>query len=408
MKKILTIICYLLCIGIIILSLNQIPIIKANTYDLIIYKISYILKNLSYIIPFIFILNSKKRKKYRLKKNISTVLMSIIIFILISISSIGTSLLHSKEYQERYEEYNSTNIIYQNNENEKEEEQTENTLKEENKEEVIQDNKENTQKDPPKENVENEINGDIKIHFIDVGQGDSIFIELPNNTTMLIDASESSKQEIITTYIKNLGHTKIDYLVGTHPHSDHIGGLAYVINNFSIDKIYMPNAVSTSKTYENLLTTIYNKGLKIKNAKAGTQIINNNNLYIDVLAPNSAIYTDLNNYSIVIKITYKNRKFLFMGDAEIDSEEEINRDVSADVIKIGHHGSTTSSSENFLNKVKPTYAIISVGSDNKYNHPNQAIIDRLNKINTKIYRTDINGNIVITSNGNTLDIKTSK
>ena len=252
------------------------------------------------------------------------------------------------------------------------------------------------------------LENNINIHYIDVGQGDSIFIELPNNNTMLIDAGESSQKEIVKNYITNLGYSKIDYLIGTHPHTDHIGGLAYIINNFIIDKIYMPNALSTSKTYENLLNTIASKNLKVKTAKAGVKILDEEDLKINIIAPNSKSYEDLNNYSAVIKIVYKNRSFLFMGDAEIESENEIKVDVSADVIKIGHHGSNSSTGKNFINKVKAKYAIISVGSDNKYSHPYQTVIDRLTNNKIEIYRTDLNGNILVKSDGYSLDISSSK
>ena len=420
-KKILTIIFFLI---IIFLSLNNVPDIKANIYDLVIHKISITLKNLSYISPLIFLLNwNLDNIKHQLKNKQwwSNVLGFIVVFIIILISSNTINLLHSKDYHQRYKEYNATKIIYQNNTNDDEEEQT--PPEKENEENVITDN--NDEKNPLPENknpsLENQNkpsqenqnkpsqeNQNIKIHFIDVGQGDSTFIELPNNTNMLIDAGESSKGEIVSNYIKALGYSKITYLIGTHPHSDHIGGLPYIINNFTIENIYMPKALTVTAAYENLLSTIYNKNLKVKNAQSGTKILNDNNLYIDVIAPNNNVYTDLNNYSLVIKITYKNRKFLFMGDAETPSEEEIKVDVSADVIKIGHHGSTTSSSENFINRVKPKYAIIPVGKDNNYNHPHQTVIDRLKAANVKIYRTDQNGNIVVTSDGNSIEIKTSK
>lgn len=253
-----------------------------------------------------------------------------------------------------------------------------------------------------------QINENIKIHFIDVGQGDSIFIELPNNETMLIDAGESSKEEVVSEYINTLGYNKINYVIGTHPHSDHIGGLAHIINSFNIEKIYMPKALSTSKTYENLLNTIYKNKKNIITAKAGIKIIDEDNLKINILAPNNNNYSNLNNYSVVIKINYKSKSFLFMGDAEILSENEILTDVSADIIKIGHHGSDTSSSESFLSKVNPKYAIIMVGENNKYNHPNQTILDRLERNNIITYRTDLNGNIVITSDGNEINVEVSK
>ncbi len=258
------------------------------------------------------------------------------------------------------------------------------------------------------ESVNFQINENIKIHFIDVGQGDSIFIELPNNETMLIDAGESSKEEVVSEYINTLGYNKINYVIGTHPHSDHIGGLAHIINSFNIEKIYMPKALSTSKTYENLLNTIYKNNKNIITAKAGIKIIDEDNLKINILAPNNNNYSNLNNYSVVIKINYKSKSFLFMGDAEILSENEILTDVSADIIKIGHHGSDTSSSESFLSKVNPKYAIIMVGENNKYNHPNQTILDRLERNNIITYRTDLNGNIVITSDGNEINVEVSK
>lgn len=266
-------------------------------------------------------------------------------------------------------------------------------------------NNTNIEKD---ETVNFQINENIKIHFIDVGQGDSIFIELPNNETMLIDAGESSKEEVVSEYINTLGYNKINYIIGTHPHSDHIGGLAHIINSFNIEKIYMPKALSTSKTYENLLNTIYKNNKNIITAKAGIKIIDEDNLKINILAPNNNNYSNLNNYSVVIKINYKSKSFLFMGDAEILSENEILTDVSADIIKIGHHGSDTSSSESFLSKVNPKYAIIMVGENNKYNHPNQTILDRLERNNIITYRTDLNGNIVITSDGNEINVEVSK
>lgn len=266
-------------------------------------------------------------------------------------------------------------------------------------------NNTNIEKD---ETVNFQTNENIKIHFIDVGQGDSIFIELPNNETMLIDAGESSKEEVVSEYINTLGYNKINYVIGTHPHSDHIGGLAHIINSFNIEKIYMPKALSTSKTYENLLNTIYKNNKNIITAKAGIKIIDEDNLKINILAPNNNNYSNLNNYSVVIKINYKSKSFLFMGDAEILSENEILTDVSADIIKIGHHGSDTSSSESFLSKVNPKYAIIMVGENNKYNHPNQTILDRLERNNIITYRTDLNGNIVITSDGNEINVEVSR
>lgn len=248
----------------------------------------------------------------------------------------------------------------------------------------------------------------LKVHYLDVSQGDSIFIELPNNETMLIDAAESYQSENIINYLKNLNYQKIDYVIGTHPHTDHIGGLKDIINTFEIGKIYMPKVVSTTKTYENLLMTIKDKNLKINTAKAGTSIIDTDTLKINILAPNNSTYTELNNYSVVTKITYGTTKFLFMGDAEKLSENEIKEDVTADVIKIGHHGSNTSSSIDFIKKVNAKYGIISVGLNNKYNLPKEEIITNWENSGTKIYLTSINGTVRASSDGTNIKIESEK
>lgn len=257
-------------------------------------------------------------------------------------------------------------------------------------------------------NNENDNLRNMKVHYIDVEEGDSIFIELPNEKAMLIDAGEAVEGKKVINYIKQLGYSNIDYVVGTHPHTDHIGGLAQVINGFDVGKIYMPKVISTSKTYEKLLNTISMKGLKIQTAKAGVNIINENNLLIDIIAPNNDSYSDLNNYSVVIKITYQNRKFIFMGDAETISENEMLTDVTADVVKVGHHGSNTSSGQNFVDRVNAKYAIISVGSDNNYNHPNMNIVNRWENSGAKVYRTDLSGTIIAITDGNALSIETEK
>lgn len=248
----------------------------------------------------------------------------------------------------------------------------------------------------------------LKVHYLDVGQGDSIFVELPNNETMLIDAAESYQSENIINYLKNLNYQKIDYVIGTHPHTDHIGGLKNIINTFEIGKIYIPKVVSTTKTYESLLMAIKDKNLKINTAKAGTSIIDTDALKINILAPNNSTYTELNNYSVVTKITYGTTKFLFMGDAEKLSENEIKENVTADVIKIGHHGSNTSSSIDFIKKVNAKYGIISVGLNNKYNLPKEETITNWENSGTKIYLTSTNGTIRASSDGTNIKIESEK
>lgn len=415
-KKIIACLYYLFCLIIVFSSFSEVPQVEANMYDMVIYKASVILGNLAFLIPPLLIsdFNIKGKMPFLKKKKWwSDVFGFISIFIIVMCFSSIISLFHSNDYQNRYEEFNKTNVIYQQQETDEVPEEDKSSVTEEELEEDLE-----NLTDKEDENTNNEINNNssdtdkvennlIKIHYIDVGQGDSIFIELPNKKTMLIDAGESSKGKIVSSYISNLGYYKIDYIVGTHPHTDHIGGLAHIINSFDIGNIYMPKAVSTSKTYENLLNTISQKGLKITTARAGVNIVSESNLNINIVAPNRE-YSDLNNSSAVVKITYGNRKFLFMGDAETKSENDIISDVSADVIKVGHHGSDTSSGQSFVNKVNPKYAIIMVGNNNQYNHPYQIIIDRWINSGAKVYRTDINGNIIVISDGNSLDINSSR
>lgn len=418
-KKIIAIIYYILCLFLLIIAMNDVPKIRVSIYDMVIHKSSKILVALSFFIPVLFISDFNIKEKiplFKIKKWWSDILGFVIVFFLVICSSKIINICHSSDYLKRYDEYSQTKITYIKDDFDIVPESDKSLLTEneiiENLEDLINDNSNKNEN-----NSEVNINEDnreeiktqlIKIHYIDVGQGDSIFIELPNNQTMLIDAGEYNKGSVVANYISNLGYFKIDYLIGTHPHTDHIGGLAYIINNFNIGSIYMPKAISTSKTYENLLNTILQKGLKVKTAKSGVNILNNNDLKIDIIAPNSDSYSELNNYSTVVKIIYENRKFLFMGDAETKSENEIMTDVSSDVVKIGHHGSDTSSGSSFVNKTKAKYAIIMVGNNNKYNHPYQAIIDRWINIGAKIYRTDLNGNIVVTSDGDSLNVNSSK
>lgn len=406
-KKIIASLYYLLCLIIIFSSFSKVPQIETNTYDMIIYKISTLLGSLSFLIPPLLIsdFNIKNKLPFLKKKKWwSDVFGFICIFIIAICFSNLIYLFHSDDYKNRYEEFNKTNVIYQQQETDEVPEEEKSSISKEKLEKNLKKLTKNKKQKDKNENNNDIIENDlIKIHYIDVGQGDAIFIELPNKKTMLIDAGESSKGKIVSNYITKLKYYKIDYIVGTHPHTDHIGGLAYIINNFDVENIYMPKAISTSKTYENLLNTISQKGLKITTAKADVNIINENNLEINIIAPNRE-YSDLNNSSAVIKITYGNRKFLFMGDAETKSENDIISDVSADVIKIGHHGSDTSSGQTFINKVKPKYVIIMVGNNNQYDHPYQITIDKWINAGAKVYRTDINGNIVVTSDGNSLEI----
>jgi len=251
-------------------------------------------------------------------------------------------------------------------------------------------------------------NAKLKVHYLDVGQGDSEFLELPNGQTMLIDAGVQERGAGIVSYIKGLGYNKIDYIICTHPHADHIGGMTEVVNSFAIGKIYMPRTSSsdtpTTKVYKNLLSAIKNKGLKINTAKSGVTVVDTGSLSIKMIAPNGTNYGDLNQYSAVLMLQYGNIKFLFMGDAGNVSENEITANVKADVIKVGHHGSKTSTGASFIKKVSPKYAIIEVGKGNSYGHPTAQCLKRLQSVGAKVYRTDEYGTIIFTSDGNVITV----
>lgn len=253
---------------------------------------------------------------------------------------------------------------------------------------------------PTEETVPSLVKGELQIHFIDVGQADSILIQ-QGNASMLIDAGNNPDSSLVKNYISQQGITNLDYVVGTHPHEDHIGGLDYVINSFKIGKIYMPKATSSTKTFQDVVDAIKAKGMKPTVPTVG-DTFKIGAATATILAPSNTSYEDINNTSIVIRLTYGNNSFMLSGDAEDVSENEMlstGLNVKADLWKIGHHGSSSSTTQNMLDKVNPKYAIISVGKGNTYGHPTQSTMSKLKAKNISVYRTDENGTIVVTSDG---------
>lgn len=253
------------------------------------------------------------------------------------------------------------------------------------------------------------LEGDLKMHFIDVGQGDAIFIELPNGETLLIDAGEAWKANNVFNYVnQNLGYITLNYIVATHPHSDHIGGLSLMLDSFNVNNIYMTKATSTSKTYENLLESIDFFGLKINTAKAGTILVEEEDLLVEIVSPVNDTYSNTNNYSAIVKITYNEISAIFMGDAEELIEEALvnSGDIqNVDVVKVGHHGSDSSSIDEFVTAANAKFAIISVGEGNTYNHPSADVVKKWEVSGSSVYQTDIHGNIVITTDGKSLSVE---
>lgn len=249
---------------------------------------------------------------------------------------------------------------------------------------------------------------DVVVKFFDVGQADSILVQSAG-VNMLIDAGTNNMGNTVVQNLKDLGITKIDYLVGTHPHEDHIGGMDDVINNFEIGTIYMPKVQTNTKTFEDVLDAISNKGLTITTPEVG-YVFEVGNTKCEVMCAGTGTTeenSNLNLSSIVIRMVYGEGSFLFMGDAE-EKNESSRQWSQTTVLKVGHHGSDTSSSESFLNQVKPEISVISVGINNTYGHPKKTTLDKLNALGTSIYRTDQNGTITITCDGTNCVVTTEK
>ncbi len=250
---------------------------------------------------------------------------------------------------------------------------------------------------------------DLKVHYIDVGQGDSELLQ-SNGVNILIDTGESDQADNLIRYLENAGVQTIDYLFLTHPHTDHMGGAVKLMEHFPVKQVYLTNRTHTTVSYRKLIQTIKNKNIKRVQAKAGVTINFTKKLRGEIVAPNQT-YDDINASSIVLKVTHGSNSFLFTGDATIETEQDILKDgydVSADVYKVAHHGSSTSNSSEFLNAVNPSICVIEVGKNNSYGHPHREIKELLNKMKVDVYRTDLNGSIIITSNGKKLSVSTKK
>ena len=246
----------------------------------------------------------------------------------------------------------------------------------------------------------------LKVYITDVGQADSILIR-DGNYNMLIDAGNNSDGEKLVKYYKELGITSFKYVFASHPHEDHIGGMDDIINNFDIENFYMPDKLSTTKTFEDMLDALESKNLKYIVPKVNDKLsLNNSN--IDVIYVGSD-GSNINDSSIVLKLTYFSNSFLFTGDLGSNKEKEIlnsGANIKADVLKVGHHGSSYSTASSFLDKVNPSFAAISVGKNNIYKHPASSTLEKLNKRGIKVYRTDLDGTILFESNGKDISVST--
>ena len=258
--------------------------------------------------------------------------------------------------------------------------------------------------------------GTLTVAFLDIGQGDSILIRSPNGMTMLIDGGNSDRDanEVILPKLREWGAEKLDVMLPTQPDADHIGGLPEVLENFPVETVALTGQVHTTQVYERFLTDIRDTRVNTIQVRTGTTIPFDPTLKIEVLWPEDRFVqdpNDRNNASIVFRLTYGQVSFMFPGDAEGQAERAIlagGADLRSAVLKVGHHGSRTSTSEAFLEAIDPQIAVISAGQGNRYGHPHPEVLDRLNQAGVQIYRTDLSGTITITTDGSTLNVTTDR
>lgn len=254
------------------------------------------------------------------------------------------------------------------------------------------------------------VEGELTVHYIDVGQGDAVLMEYKDDGKdykVMIDSGDWNNDSAVK-YLEELGVKDIDLFVGSHPHSDHIGQMDKIINEFNVEEAWMTGDEATSQNYERVLDAIDENNVEYNEPRAGEEY-DIGSLHIDIVSPKT-INGELNNDSIVMKATYGETTFLFTGDVEAKAEQDmVNRgeDIKADILKVGHHGSDTSSTQEFIDKVDAEVGIISVGKDNKYKHPMASVVNRLEDKGMDVYATKDNGTIIVTTDGKDYDVTTN-
>ena len=247
---------------------------------------------------------------------------------------------------------------------------------------------------------------ELMISYMDVGQGDAAYIKV-NGNDILIDAGPRSNSKELLEQLKAKNIDDFELVIATHPHEDHIGGMVDVFKEYEVKAFYSPKITHTTKTYENLVKSVKDEGLKTKELKSGMVIDLGEGAKFEVFTPQKSEYEELNDYSPIMKLSFGDTSYLFTGDAEKLAEEEAlakyKTSLDSDVIKFGHHGSSSSSSNAFIEAVSPKYGIISCAKDNKYGHPHRETLDIIKKYNIKTFRTDTDGEIILTSDGKSIN-----
>lgn len=251
--------------------------------------------------------------------------------------------------------------------------------------------------------------GDMTATFIDVGQGDSTLVELPDGKVMLIDAGEASASQSVLDALEAAGVDEIDYLVATHPHADHIGGMEAVLDTYDVDEVWMPDAPDTTETYEGFLDAVDAEGCSVEEAVAGEEIVGEDAGYtVDVLAPSDDVDSeDMNDYSAIVKVTYGDTALLFTGDASAQEIVDANPG-HVDVLKAAHHGSETGTNAEVMTETTPEFVVMSYAEGNSYGHPDQNALDAVSAASATAYSTAANGNVTATSDGEQVSVETEK
>lgn len=247
--------------------------------------------------------------------------------------------------------------------------------------------------------------GKLEIHIIDVGQGDSILLITPQGQSILIDTGSYQNYDKLKAYLLGIGVESFDKVIATHPDADHIGSMSELIDDFYINEFYMPDKEHTTASFDLMIKSLEKNDIPIINSFAGHDISLSEEIKGSFLSPYDQYYDENNLYSLVLYLEHGNNSFIFMGDAEKENEYDILADypyIEADFIKLGHHGSSSSSSKDFITQIDPYIAAVSVGKDNSFGHPHESVVQTLESLSIPLYRTDEQGNLVFISDGHSI------
>lgn len=344
-------------------------------------------------------LPSRKFKYPVFKILTTTIIASFIVFLVSSFTADELGYLAAEDKEAEVEEVIAEKEIEEEAESVPEEKEA--------KEEKEKEKKGKPKKKKEKKQTKQKTYSPLRVHFIDVGQADAALIET-NEQAILVDAGDWQGNEVVP-YIQQQGIEELDIVIGSHEHADHIGQMDKVLNNFVVKEVWLTGNQTTSQVFERVLRAIDENGIGFDEPRAGDRY-KIGDMTIDIISPHQ-LTGNLNNDSIVMKITYGSISFLFTGDAEREAENRIvssGQNIEAEILKVGHHGSDTSTTAPFLQKVNPKVAIISVGESSQYGHPDQSVIDRIKAQGIELYATKSHGNIIVTTDGSTYDVKTTR